>query len=53
MTEFPGKERTTFGLDNIITKLLKMGRPSASISRTVRRPNERRDRLFGLKHVRW
>ena len=25
MREFPGKRRNTFGLDNLITKLLKVG----------------------------
>jgi len=56
MREFPGKRRNTFGLDNVITKLLKRGiskRTHGVASPTVRKPNERRDRLFGLKLVCW
>jgi len=57
MRKFPGKRRKTFELDNLTTKLLKKGDVQAhiwsGISRTVRKPNERRDRRFGLKHVCW
>jgi len=49
MREFPGKTRNTFGWDNLITKLLNVQAHAwSSISPTVRKPNERRDRLFGL-----
>jgi len=53
MREFPAKRGKTFGLDKLTTKLLKSGRPSACISQTVHKPNERRDRRFGLKLVCW
>jgi len=53
----PWQRRNTFGLDNLITKLLKKGDVQAhawsSISPTVRKPNERRDRRFGVKLVCW
>ena len=57
LREFPGKRRHTFALDNLTTKLLKKGVSKGthelSILPTVRKPNERRDRLFGLKLVCW
>jgi len=54
MREFSRKRRNTFGLDNLITKLLKKGmskRTHGVAYRIVCKPNERRDRLFGLKLV--
>jgi len=55
MRDFPGKRRNTLGLENLITKLLKKGMSKrthgVSISLAMRKPNERRDRLFGLKLV--
>jgi len=57
MREFPGKGRKTFGLDNVITKLFKKGRPSASVECDIAdyalEPNDRRKRLLGLKLVCW
>ena len=56
MREFPGKRLKTFGLDNHTTKLLKKWtskRTRGVASRTVRKPNKRRDRRFGLKLVCW
>ena len=44
MTEFPGKRLNTFGLDNLIKKLLKRGMSK----RTHRVAYERHDRRFGL-----
>jgi len=41
--EFPGKGRKTFGLDHVITKLLKRGTSlQAQAYRRLRVPNERR-----------
>jgi len=57
MREFPGKRRKTFRLETLTTKLLKkwMSKRThgVTLSRTVRKPNERRDRRFGLKRVCW
>ena len=56
LREFPGKRRNTFGLDNLITKLLKKGmskRTHGIAYRRLRKLNEQRDRLFGLKLVCW
>jgi len=56
MKEFPGKRRNTFGLDNLITKLLKKDMCKHTHGVAYRRlcvslTSDAMDRLFGLKLV--
>jgi len=57
MREFPGTGRKTFGLYNVITKLLKQGtskrKRGVPILWTALEPNEQHKWLLGLKLVCW
>ena len=57
LREFPGKRRKTFGLNKLTTKLLKKWTSKRTHGLAYRglrvKPNERRDRRFGLKLVCW
>ena len=58
MREFPRKRRNTFGLDNLIMKLLKKGMPKRPHGVAYRRlcvslTSDAIGRLFGLKLVCW